>query len=129
MRNPRLKAAHGHEAAERVVQSSGYLNDFSPCCLFGTKQIRRGHPRRAIPAVMEYMVFYQFPVTRTTSRRLYFEIFWTGLRVRALKSGAACAPHRSRCTVARYKVVLGDVNPAPQRMQFQGCVMHTGHGR
>jgi hypothetical protein len=76
MRNPRLKLAHGHEAGERVLQSSRYLNDFSPRCFFGGQnKIRRGHPRRAIPTLLEYMVFYQFPVTRTTSRRLYFEIF------------------------------------------------------
>jgi len=35
------------------------------------------------------MVSYQIPVTRTTSRRLYFEFFWGGLLVRALKNGWA----------------------------------------
>ena len=37
----------------------------------GRHKARCGHPRQAILALLEYMVFYQIPVTRTTSRRLY----------------------------------------------------------
>jgi hypothetical protein len=55
----------------RQGSESCSLNDFSPWRSFGTKRTRRGHPRQAIFTLLERMIFYQIPVTRTTSHRLY----------------------------------------------------------
>jgi hypothetical protein len=69
-----LKAAHGHEAGEQVVQSITISTIFRPGA-FGTKQNPARSSGQAILALLEHIVFYQIPVRRTTSRRLYFEIF------------------------------------------------------
>jgi hypothetical protein len=79
---------------------------------------------QAILALMECIVLYQFPVTRTTSHRLYFEIFAQASLCEPGRMARVCvSPFKTLCPQARRTLsdealLLPHAAPAPVVFRF-----------